>query len=247
MLVAVNILIFHNPNTATINVIVVSMLIFLEVEPKFIKYLYVYNIHNKYENMDIINFYHLNTPKKELFFNFLKDANKETSQPAYVNMWDDDWLNKTNTLPYLLEKTDRFNNTGLYNVLFDGDTVVACSGIYSSAFCKDLAIAGSRTWINKNYRNKSIARDMLLPVERAWAIENKFKAIAICFNDYNKNMTKIWNRIRFGEKRTPRQSHHIFYNGVNELEFPVTIQYTKQWVMYEKLDPSFDFDWSTIK
>jgi hypothetical protein len=188
-----------------------------------------------------LNQQHLN------FFNFLKNASKETTQPAHINIWDDDWSTKNNTLPYLLENTDRFKIGGKYHIAFDNDTIVGCSGIYTSEFCPELAIAGTRTWINKDYRNKSIARNVLLPAEKAWAIENKFKAIAICFNDYNKNMPKIWERIRFGEKRTPRQSHHIFYNGVNELEFPVNIQYTKQWVMYEKLDPSFDFDWSSIK
>ena len=60
-------------------------------------------------------------------------------------------------------------------------------------------------------------------------------------------MPTIWKRIRFGEKRTPRQSHHLFYNGVNELEFPVTIQNTKQWLMYEKIDSSFEFNWNTIR
>jgi hypothetical protein len=43
-----------------------------------------------------------------------------------------------------------------------------------------------------------------------------------------------------------RQSHHLFYNGAIEVDFPVTIQYTKQWVMYEQLDPSFVFDWTII-
>jgi hypothetical protein len=181
------------------------------------------------------------------FFDFLKNASKEITQPAHINIWDDNWSTKNNTLPYLLENTDRFKIGGKYHIAFDNNTIVGCSGIYTSAFCPELAIAGTRTWIHKDYRNKSIARNILLPAEKAWAIENKFKAIAICFNDYNKNMPKIWERIRFGEKRTPRQSHHIFYNGVNELEFPVTIQYTKQWVMYEKLDASFDFDWSIIK
>jgi hypothetical protein len=147
----------------------------------------------------------------------------------------------------LLEKTTRFNDRGIYNIAFDNDIVVGCSGIYTSVFCPDLAIAGTRTWINKNYRNKSIARDILLPKEKKWAINNNFKAIAICFNDYNKNISKIWKRIRFGEGRNPRQPYHLFYNGVNELDFPVTIQYTKQWVMYEKLDPTFNFDWTTIK
>jgi len=196
---------------------------------------------------NVISYYDLSSYQHALFFNFLKEALKETTQPAYVNMWHDDWINKHNTLPYLLEKTDRFKIGGTYHIIFDNDTVVGCSGIYTSTFCPNLAIAGTRTWIHKDYKNKSIARDVLLPAEKAWAIENNFKAIAICFNDYNKNMPIIWKRIRFGEKRTPRQPHHLFYNGVNELEFPVTIQYTKQWVIYEKLDPSFDFDWETIR
>ena len=195
----------------------------------------------------LINYQNLNIIQKEIFFNFLRGARKETTQIAHTNMWDDDWENKNNTLPYLLEKTDRFSKLGQYNVLFDNDNVIACSGVYTSAFCSELVIAGTRTWINKNYRNLSVAREILLPAEKNWAIGNKFKAIAICFNDYNKNMSNIWKRIRFGEKRTPRQSHHLFYNGVNELEFPVTIQYTKQWIMYEKLDPLFEFDWNLIK
>lgn len=195
---------------------------------------------------NLISYQSLTESQKIIFFDFLKEASKEISQPAHYNMWDDDWGNKNNTLPYLLEKTDRFSTIGIYHILFDRDTVVGCSGVYTSAFCSDLAIAGTRTWINKDYRNMSIAREYLLPAEKAWAIDNKFKAIAICFNDYNKNITKIWKRIRLGESRTTRQPHHMFYNGVNELEYPVTIQYTKQWIMYEKLDSSFHFDWSSL-
>ena len=209
----------------------------------FIRQLYLL----QYMTYTQITYQNLNPIQKEIFFNFLREARKETTHLACTNMWDDDWQNKTNTLPYLLEKSNRFSKLGQFNVLFYGDNVIACSGIYTSAFCSELAIAGTRTWIHKDYRNKSIARDVLLPAEKAWAVEHKFKAIAICFNDYNKNMPTIWKRIRFGEKRTPRQSHHLFYNGVNELEFPVTIQNTKQWLMYEKIDSSFEFNWNTIR
>jgi hypothetical protein len=198
----------------------------------------------------LITYQNLNVIQKEIFFNFLREATKETTQPAHTNMWDDDWENKNNTLPYLLEKTDRFSKLGQYNVLFDNDNVIACSGVYTSAFCSKLVIAGTRTWINKNYRNQSVARKILLPAEKGWAIENTFKAIAICFNEYNKNLIQVFKRRRLGEQEeriNNREPHHLFYNGVNELEFPVTIQYTKQWIMYEKLDPSFDFDWTTIK
>jgi hypothetical protein len=182
-----------------------------------------------------------------IFFDFLKEASLELTQPAHENMWDENWINKTSTLPYLLEKTDRFNNNGIYHIAFDGDNVVGCSGIYTSAFCSELAIAGTRTWIAKEYRNLSVAREVFLPIEKSWAIENKFKAIAICFNDYNKNIIKLWSRNRLGERRTQRQSHHFCYNGVNEVTFPVIIQYTKQWIIYEKLQDDFNFDWNKIK
>jgi hypothetical protein len=195
----------------------------------------------------LIEYKNLTEIQHSIFFNFLKDARKETTQPAYHNMWDDDWSNNTSTLPHLLEYTNRFTIGGKYHVIFDGDQIVGCSGVYTSAFCTDLAIAGTRTWVAKNYRHLSIAREVLLPAEKLWAVENKFKAIAICVNDYNKNITKIWKRVRLGEKRTPRKPYHLFYNGLNELDFPVIIQYTKQWIIYEKLYEDFNFDWDSIK
>jgi hypothetical protein len=195
----------------------------------------------------IITYRELSSHQKTIFFNFLKEASTEITQPAHTNMWDDDWVNKNHTLPYLLEKTDRFNGSGEYNILFNGDAVIASSGVYVSNFCPDLVIAGTRTWIHKSYRNKSIARDYLLTTEKSWAIQNNYKAIGICFNDYNKNIINIWKRKRLGENRTTRQSHHLLYNGVNEVPFPVTIQYTKQYIIYEVLHSDFYFDWDTIR
>ena len=196
---------------------------------------------------ELVEYKNLSSTQHEIFFNFLKDARSEITQPAHENMWDDDWANNNSTLSYLLEKTDRFKIGGKYHIAFDNETVVGCSGVYTSAFCPELAISGTRTWINKDYRNLSVAREVFLPAEKAWAIENKFKAIAICFNDYNKNIIKIWKRQRLGEKRSQRQPYHFCYNGVNEISFPIIIQYTKQWIIYEKLQEDFYFDWSSIK
>lgn len=192
-------------------------------------------------------YYTLTTTEQYAFAEFLKEASSESTQPAHVNMYDIDWHNKPNTLMYILEYTDRFKNNGFYQVVFDGDKVVASGGAYASDFSSDVAIIGTRTWIHKDYRHKLISREHLLPNEKKWAVENKFKAIALTFNDYNKNLMKLWHRTRLGESRPNRESHHFGYRGVIELEFPVIIQYTKQWVMYEKLDPTFEFDWSSLQ
>lgn len=193
------------------------------------------------------SYYNLTNSEQDSFIAFLKEASKETTQPAHVNMYDDDWINKPNTLLYILEHTDRFKTNGFYQVIFEDDKVIASGGTYISDFSKDVAILGTRTWIHKDHRHKLISREQLLPNEKKWAIERGCSAIILTFNDYNKNLMRLWNRTRLGEVRSKRENHHFGYNGVTELEFPVTIQYTKQWVLIEKLNPSFDFDWASLK
>jgi hypothetical protein len=182
------------------------------------------------------------------FFDFLKSTN--TTDPASSNMWDDAWEDKNYTLPYILENTDRFRGkNGEFHIVFDNDTIIACGGVYLSAFSKFISIAGTRTWVDKQYRNKLIMREVLLPRQKAWSIDKGCKLVAISVNEYNRNLLKPFKRIRLGEDKNrmnDRQPHHLFYNGAIEVDFPVNIQYTKQWVLYEQLDPSFEFDWSTI-
>jgi hypothetical protein len=81
-------------------------------------------------------------------------------------------------------------------------------------------------------------------------MDKNMKIIALSFNDYNKNIIQIFKRGRLGEKPgriNSRESKNLFYNGLCEVKFPVTIQYTPQWVIYEQLDSSFKFDWNTLK
>jgi hypothetical protein len=80
-------------------------------------------------------------------------------------------------------------------------------------------------------------------------MNKNIKMIALSFNEYNKNIIQIFKRVRLGEKpgRTNnREPKHLFYNGLQEVKFTVTIQYTQQWVIYEQLDNSFEFDWNTL-
>lgn len=187
---------------------------------------------------------------KQQFFNFCQEQSYLCKKEVSKNMWDDDWKHKKNTLPYILEFTDRFNEKGEFFILYDKEKIVACGGVYISNFSNDVALAGVRTWVNINYRHNSLIKDYLLTEHKKWCINKNIKLIALSFNEYNKNIIKIFKRNRLGEKNTRinnRKPCNLFYNGLHEVEFPVSIQNTMQWVIYEKLDPDFLFDWLSIK
>ena len=184
------------------------------------------------------------------FFNFLEKECANSDDAATENMWSDNWQNQPNTLPYILTHTDRFTgNNGEFHIIKDGNKIVGCGGVQIAHFNNRIAIAGIRTWVTPEYRNKMIVAKYLLPVHKSWALTNNCKQIALSFNEYNKNLTRPVTRTRVGEsgdrikRRTPDM---MFYNGVNELDFKICIQYTPQWVIYEKLS-DWDFDWGIIK
>lgn len=185
------------------------------------------------------------------FFQWLEDEFKTSSDSARTNMWDHSWQKKKNTLPYILNNTDRFqDNNGAFFVLTDDDKIIGCSGIYKAPFCESIGVAGTRMWISKSYRNKSLARDYILPAQKSWAVDQGLKQIALTFNEYNKNLIESFKRIRFGEssnRLTQREPKHIFYNGLVEIEFPVEIQHVRQWVIYEPLDITWSWNWNQIR
>ena len=117
-------------------------------------------------------------------------------------------------------------------------------------FNNQIALAGVRTWVKNEYRHLSLNKEYLLVEHKKWCIGHDIKLIALSFNDYNKNIIEIFKRNRLGEKNeriNKREPKNLFYNGIEEFEFPVIIQYTPQWVIYEKLDKNFNFNWESVK
>lgn len=193
--------------------------------------------------MKTVSYYSLTEVEQKYFLNYLSQV--QDKSPAFENMWDDDWSNKPNTLPYILERTDKFKCTnGDYFIIYDEDNITGMGGVYYSSFNKFIALAGVRTWVNPRYRNRALLKENLLPYHRAWAMKNNCRLIALTFNDYNKNIIEIFKRNRAG---TPRLEHNLFYNGLIEVKFPVMILKTPQWVIYEKLDLDWEFNWNIIK
>lgn len=200
--------------------------------------------------MKTLTYQSLSNNEQEEFFSFLRSTQQYDS-PATVNMWSDNWQSKKETLPYLLEKTNRFDGVnGEFHIFYDDASPIACGGVYISSFSKFIGIAGVRTWVDPTYRHRSILREFMLPIHKQWCNNSNLKAVAVTFNQYNKNLIQVFKRKRLGEmsdRICTRNQQHLFFNGLVEVPFPVTVQYTPQWVIYEKLDLEFDFDWSLLK
>ncbi len=193
--------------------------------------------------MKTVSYYSLTGNQRQDFLSYLSTVTD--SSPAFENMWDADWTNKPNTLPYILERTDKFQSPhGDYFIIYDDLQPVGMGGIYFSSFNRFIALAGVRTWVNPAYRNRALLKENLLPYHKAWAVKNNCRQVALTFNEYNKNIVEIFKRNRAG---TPRLEHNLFYNGLVELGFPVVIQKTPQWVIYEPLDQDWKFNWEMIQ
>lgn len=191
--------------------------------------------------IQIIPFNEISTNK---LFDFLRGA-KLNNEPASENMFSDNWESESNTLPYKLFVEKIYDN-GVFNLALDNSKIVACSGCYPSKFDSNVLICGSRTWVNKEYRAKYLSTNYMLPIEKQWAIDNNFKIVALSFNEYNKHIITAMTRNGLGYKRTIKSEKHMFYDNMNIVPFPVNIQYTKQYVIYEKLT-DYDFDWASIR
>lgn len=179
----------------------------------------------------------------EPFLEFCKEESKGKS-PAAANMWVEGWEKIYDTILFILKNNSRFiEGKGKFFLLLDDNKIIGCSGIYISDFSPKVALAGTRTWINQKYRNLQLVKNLLLPAQKEWAIENQAEVIACSFNEYNKNLITLFTR---GQNIGTRGPKHLFYKNFNKLDFLVTIQYVPQWVIFENLG-EFQFNWDSIR
>jgi len=182
------------------------------------------------------------------FLNWLEQEYRYSKDTARSNIWANNWSTDESTLPYILKLTNRFQkDNGDFIILKYNKSIVGCAGVYISDIDQQIAIAGTRAWITEEFRNRALIRNYILPYQKKWAIDKGCKQIALTFNEYNKNLINIFKRNRLGiEKLSTRTPEHLFYNGIEEVPHPVILQNSIQWVVYERLDPNWSFDWSKL-
>lgn len=169
---------------------------------------------------------------------FASQASSCTKDPAHTNMA---------TLMRLLFDSDRLaNNRGTYFVLKINGKIEVGSGVYISDFDKWVAIGGLRSWVNEGYRGKFLLGSYMFPKQLEWASNKKLKTLAITLNKYNRKYLNHFRRSGLGMKKD-RKPGRLFYNGQFEIPFACDIRDTKQWVIYHKIDQSYEPDWKSIK
>ena len=192
----------------------------------------------------------LTVNEKEKVFEYLKDISlNENKDLAAVNMWNPEWEHDSKTLMYILCKTDMLTgDNGEYYLIFDELGDVACSaGVYKSEFDKLFGVA-TRLWVRKKYRNLKLGGIAILKPVRKWCVDHNCKACGLTLNQYNRHIITVYKRKGLGVNFKPSlKEDELFYNGITEVDFPVIIKYTKQWVAYEKLDSMYEFDWESIR
>lgn len=201
----------------------------------------MYKVQSVFEND-----YHIT--HKEIIIDYCKQAFSEKDEPSHNVMYNENWENDPSTLPYLIYKSDRFDNdNGDMFLLMEDDQIKGCSGVnILNEFDNNVAIAGVRTWLNKELRGKFIIGRYLLPEHLKWAKEKNLKTIIITLNEYNKRLIPYFKREGLGIKKN-RNENSMFYNGQHHLDFSVNLYYTKQYVMYHKIDESYEPDWESIR
>jgi hypothetical protein len=187
---------------------------------------------------------------QERLIKFCQECTKETNNLANKNMWDENWENNPSTLLYHLYISKRFySETGEMYVMIKNDKeIIGTSGVYVSNFDSNVAIGGVRAWMLKQYRGKILMNNnrgpYALPIHIDWTRERGLKTTIFTFNEYSLNLINYFKRIGFG---FADRNSEFFNLNFNQIDFPVNIQNTKQWVIYHKIDESYEPNWDKIR
>jgi hypothetical protein len=134
----------------------------------------------------------------------------------------------------------------MFLLLDDTGNIIGNSGVSVSEFDQYVAIGGVRTWLAKKYRGKVVIGRFVLPLQLSWCEERNLKTIALTFNEYNKRLLPYFYRTGAGVEKK-RKPGSMFYNGQHRVDYPVTINHTRQWAIYHKIDENYEPAWADIR
>lgn len=198
----------------------------------------------------IVEVVHSSIDPKRLqdLINFCKMV--EQTEPDIANNWKvTDWQLTPASLFHVLLIQKRFDTGGLC-LLYEDDQIVAVSGFYQSDIHPSIHVFGARAWVLKEKRRNLIVAEHILPIQVQRMIANGADMGIISFTDRTKRFAELIKRTN--ENFVEGKSVFFFgdrypslYRDMTMLDFPVTINHTKQWILIKKFS-DFEFDFHQI-
>lgn len=133
-------------------------------------------------------------------------------------------------------------------ILYNNNDIVHVSCLRKSNFHENIFILCVRAITNENYRSRGIMLDYIIPLQIEDSKNHKSKMCLLTFNEnyklYIEQNKRLKNKQSFMFGNIENKD---LYNCFNYVNFPCNIFNTKQWVLYIKLDETFDYDFNNIK
>ena len=168
--------------------------------------------------------------------------------PACENMKLANWEINSSSLLYLLVHEKRFMRPGgCFDVVYNNNKIVACSGTYVSDFSKDIIIGGTRAYTVPEFRTKYLHGNLIFPKQIQWAKDIGAKMFLLTFNSYNDWLYKFIVRgisgkgTAFGLKFSDTYKHFKLHNK------EVLIKNTPQIILKLYLDEEYEYDFQNIE
>jgi len=156
-----------------------------------------------------------------------------------------DWEKYPNSLLYALIKQDRFSkeNGGMI-LLYNQQNLIACSGFNKSDFDNKVFLLGSRTLVDKMYRNNQVISFYIIPIQIEESKKLDAKIVAFTFDVSNK--FSLYH-VFVNNKLNLLLKNKLFstYKNLKALDHTINIYNTEQNILYIELS-EYDFDWTKL-
>lgn len=175
--------------------------------------------------------------------------------PGLKNFSLENWKENPSSLMFKLVNTNDFSPTrgGIF-MLHDGRKTIAISGFHklntgADRYDPDVYICGVRTLVREEYRHHLLVSTYLIPAQYNEVKKRNGKMMIFCFDASDPfSLYNVYKNGKFNLflKNKLKNFDEIYGNMVPH-DKQVYINYTKHNVLYKKLDPDFNFDWSKIE
>lgn len=162
--------------------------------------------------------------------------------------------NRASLMYKLVTGASYTTNRGGIFALSDGEKYLAISGFHrleieDGKWSDDVFVCGSRTLVRREYRHHLLVSTYLIPAQYQAVRKRQGKMMIFCFDSSEESsLYKIYKDGKFNLfLRNKLSNFDEIYGDMKIHDKPVYVNFTKHNVLYKKLDPNFEFDWSTIE